>query len=388
MNRYWLRLFPEQPLRLDDETMIPAGVLRGAIAAAALTSCVPGHEHDLGPCSAGCRYWSLFGEGATLRIGPAYAGAGDETQPFLATARTCSLMPGFTVTGGHGVFDVAIRQWVFEQACGDPQRLLAPYTLRCPVCDAPLMPCEGLATRQGEREYAAVGEIATTITVSHAAQGWVRRQIVDRYEASAKLISRGLYYTAQIDIPDRLDGLFREVITGGSWIGGRRSRGMGAVRTELVPYVAREPSLDERIARFNRAVRTEHRFYAAMAATHISDDEGESYFTLDLHSPALPAYESAPSIVPALAALPGVIPMRQWVSSYTVGGWHSAAGLPRRTQIGITGVILYKVPPEANRANIAEVLAFLEAEGVGTGRERGFGSVTICDPFHLMVDPL
>ncbi|MCC7446703.1 MAG: hypothetical protein IT324_04765 [Anaerolineae bacterium] len=388
MTRYWLRLHPEQPLRLANAATIPASTLRGAIAAVALSACAPGHEHDLGPCSAGCRYWSLFGEGATLRIGPAYAGAGDETQPFLATARTCSQSSGFTAAGGHGVFDVAIRQWVFEQTCRDPQRLLAPFTLRCPACDAPLIPCEGLATRLGEREYETVGDAATPITLSHAIQGRVRPFITERYAVSAQLINRGMYYTARVDVPERLDGLLRDVIAGGLWIGGRRSRGMGAVRTELVPYTVHEPPLVERIAHFNRAVRTEHRFYMAMDVAHLADDEGESYFTLDLHSPSLPAYESTPSIVPALAALPGVIPIRQWLSSQTVEGWHSAAGLPRRTAIGTTGVILYKVPPEANRANIAEVLAFLEVEGVGTGRERGFGSVTICDPFHLLVDLL
>jgi len=388
MSRYWLRLHPEQPLRLDDETTIPVYTLRGAIAAMALSGCVPGHEHDLGPCSAGCRYWSLFGEGATVRISPAYAGASDETQPFLTTARTCRLTPGFTVTGGHGVFDVAIRQWVFEQACRDPQRLLAPFLLHCPVCDAPLMPCEGLVTWQGEREYETVGDVAAQITISHAVQDRVRATVTERYAVAAKVINRGMYYAARVDVPDRLDSLFRDVIASGLWIGGRRSRGMGAVRAELVPYAAHEPPLDERIARLNRAIRTERRFYAAMDAVYVSDDEGESYFTLDLHSPALPAYESAPSIIPTLATLPGVIPVRQWLSSQTVGGWHAAAGLPRRTAIGTTGVILYKVPPEANRANVAEVLAFLEAEGVGTGRERGFGSVTVCDPFHLLVDPL
>src|SRR5215467_12274889 len=113
MKHYWLRLFPEQPLHLDDEYVISAGAVRGALAAILLSTCVAGHQHDTGPCSSGCRYWSLFGEGVQPRIGPAFAGSGDETQPFLQTSRTCQAYPGFKATGGHGVFDIALRTWVF-----------------------------------------------------------------------------------------------------------------------------------------------------------------------------------------------------------------------------------------------------------------------------------
>src|SRR5260221_7795438 len=154
MKRYLLRLIPEHPLRLADETTIPAAALRGALADVLLATCVPGHEHDTGPCGAHCRYWTLFGEGISLRFGPAYLGTGDDTTPLLLTARTCSRAPGFKTADGHGVFDIAIRQSIFEQAVVNPQQLLAPFSLRCPVCNAPLISYTGLVTRQSEREYA------------------------------------------------------------------------------------------------------------------------------------------------------------------------------------------------------------------------------------------
>src|SRR5438105_57663 len=105
MTRYLLRLIPEQPLCVDDTSMIPAQAVRGAIADVLMATCVPGHEHDTGPCGAQCRYWSVFGEGIRLQVGAAYAGSGDETAPTLATARTCSSVPGFKNIGAHGVFD-------------------------------------------------------------------------------------------------------------------------------------------------------------------------------------------------------------------------------------------------------------------------------------------
>ncbi len=389
MKRYWLRLFPEQPLCLSDDTIIPAPALRGAIAAIALSGCVRGHEHDTGPCSATCRYWSLFGEGANVRVGPAYAGSGDETQPLLATARTCRTYPGLKVAGGHGVFDIAIRQWVFEQVCTEPQRLLAPFSLRCPTCDSALEPCEGLVTRHGERELTMIKDIAEPVETTHVAIGRVRKQVIERYRVTGKLISRGIYYVAKVDVPDRLDSLLHEVVTGGLRIGGKRSRGMGAMRTELVPRSEENTlSLDERIARLNRAIRAEHRYYAAMDPALPVAGEGEWYFTLDLYSPALSTYDAGPSMLLRLPALPLVTPVRHWLASRPIGGWHTAAGLPRRTQPGVAGVILYRVPPETNRSRVEEALSFLETEGVGTGRERGYGTVTICDPFHLFVEPL
>ncbi len=387
MKRYWLRLVPEQPVQLRDERVIPAAALRGAIASILLSTCVPGHEHDAGPCSADCRYWSFFGERAASRISAAYAGTGDQTRPFLATARTCRHAPGFKVAGGHGVFDVAIRQWMFEEACGEPGRLLVPFSLRCPVCDAALMPCEGTFTQHGERDLTWVEDIAAPATMVHTSLGRTRKQIDERYPTSGRVINRGIYFTARIDVPERLDSLLHEAVADGLWIGGRRTRGMGAMRVELAPCPPDAP-LEDRIARFNRAVRAERRFYAAMDPSAAPADEGEWYFTLDMADPVLPAYDAAPSIRPTPLTLPAVKAVRQWLSAEAVGGWHQAAGLPRRTQVGARGVVLYRVPAEVNRTAVEELLNFIESEGMGTGRERGYNAVTICDPFHLNVDPL
>ncbi len=388
MKQYWLRLFPEQPLSLEDERIIPAAALRGAIAANLLGGCVKGHEHDTGPCSADCRYWSLFGEGANVRIGPAYAGSGDQTEPLLATVRTCGKAPGFKTAGGHGVFDVAIRQWVFERVCAEPQRLFAPFSLRCPTCEAALEPYEEMVTRQGEREFAVVKDVATPVQITYAALNRTRKRVVGRYPAAGKLVNRGLYYVAKVDTPERLDSLLREAMADGLRIGGRRSRGMGAVGAELAERQTDQPGLAERISRFNRAIRAEQRFYAATGTASLARDEGEWYFTLDARSPLLGAYESGPSIIPVLSTLPSVIPIRQWLATEPVGGWHAAEGLPRRTQLGATGVILYRVPSETKHADVEELLAFAETAGLGAGRELGHGAITICDPFHLFMDPL
>ncbi len=392
MKRYLLRLMPEQPLRLADETTIPAAALRGALADVLLATCVPGHEHDTGPCGAHCRYWTLFGEGISLRFGPAYLGTGDDTTPLLLTARTCSRAPGFKTADGHGVFDIAIRQSIFEQAVVNPQQLLAPFSLRCPVCSSTLISYTGLVTRQSEREYAKVEAVSATITEAQASFGRVRRQVVAPHNPSATLIARSHYYVARLELPEGLEPTFKQAISAGLWLGAGRMRGFGAVRAELVHDTLSWPTLTERLKGFNRAMRAERRYYAAMNPVGLpatgSLDDGEWYFTLDLSSPAIANYVKHPSMIPALAQLPGIVPIRSWLSSGVEGGWHAAAGLPRPTRLGVTGVVLYRVPAENNRAAVDEVLTFLDTEGIGVGRERGNGAVTVCDPFHLLMEPL
>ena len=177
----------------------------------------------------------------------------------------------------------------------------------------------------------------------------------------------------------RRPATFRQAISAGLWIGAGRMRGCGAVRAELVADTLARLTLSERLKGFNRAVRAERRYYAAMTPVGLpspgSLDDGEWYFTLDMS-------------VPALAELPAIVPIRSWLSTEVEGGWHSATGLPRRTGLAVRGVALYRVPAENNRAAVDEVLAFLDTEGIGVGRERGYGAVTVCDPFHLAVEPL
>ncbi|HVO41203.1 MAG TPA: hypothetical protein VMT34_01210, partial [Aggregatilineales bacterium] len=245
MNRYHLRLFPDQPLALEDIRTIPAAVLRGAIASVAASGCVPGHSHDTGPCQADCRYWSLFGAEAPWRVGAAYAGTDDESGPFPATARTCAVFPGFTSHGGHGVFDVAIRAWLFEGST--PDRLFAPpYSGRCPVCRALLRPPDGLLIRHAEDDFTSTGEIAATIRTTHTTLSRARRRIIGTHTAEGKLVGRGIYFSARLEVAEALDGLLRNTIRAGLWIGARRSRGMGAVRVELAEIAEEEPSLNDR----------------------------------------------------------------------------------------------------------------------------------------------
>src|SRR5262249_42141382 len=163
-------------------------------------------------------------------------------------------------------------QWIFERISDDPARILAPFSLRCPTCGAALNACEGLIAQLGEREFATVtDEIARPVTTHHASMGRARKQIVGQHTQTGKPVNRSIDYAARRDLPDRLDGAFREAISGGLWIGGRRSRGMGAMRAELVPRSTDESPLDERIARFNRFVRAEYRYYAAMGVQPMED---------------------------------------------------------------------------------------------------------------------
>ena len=80
----------------------------------------------------------------------------------------------------------------------------------------------------------------------------------------------------------------------------------------------------------------------------------------------------------------------QWVRAFThheiIGGWLMGAGLPRSTELSTVmgSVFLYQVRGIA-QDELLDHLADLEQRGVGRERERGFGQVQVCSPFHLEV---
>lgn len=395
MNYYWLRLYPEQPLHLDNPMLIPGRAIRGAAAAVTLRGCAPGDLHEGGACSPNCAYWPLFG--ATrhpIRFGAAYyASSGDESAPFPTTAQTCSALPGFTASGQHGVVDVAIRQWSFEQTFASLAQLYAPFETRCAVCDAALQPCAGLLIRHGERQFAAQSDVIQPISTEHRPMSRVNRARRDApglelFTQHGTLPARSACYVARLNVPEALDQALRAVLDEGLILGGRRTRGMGAVRAELVARPDPALTLHDRIAAFNRALRTEGRFYVAMGSYPLLSDEGYLYLTLDFNEGVLRNYTRQPSLLSDIKALRNATLLRQWLRPQVVGGRNTASGLPTRTQLAFAGVLLCRIPPEEDRTALEQALSYLEHNGIGLERERGYGSLTVCDPFHLEMEPL
>jgi len=391
MITYWLRLWPQQPIILDDPRLIPGRTLRGALTAVARRGCDPASTHDRGSCSATCTYWPLFGTetpGATIRVGDAIATRTDDLWPIPTSARTCRVAPGFSPEG-HGVSDTAIRAWVFEQAIAHPDQLLAPFTACCAQCGAdrigwPSAP--GYLIHRANAQWTAVDVPIHPVETAH------RSAVAETFTQAGITLAEGAYYAASIDVPEALDTLLRATIREGLLIGGRRTRGAGLVRAELIARPTPETTIRARIQEFNRAIRAEQRFYTLMqgrggqTGTLAADlDEGAWLFTLDVIDALLPVGQFNPlANIPGMAAVPVV---RRWTHAQDHDGYRTASAQRAGTRSTISGTWLYRVSPEADRMATEGTLAYLESHGVGLEAARGGGAVTVCHPFHLVAEP-
>ncbi len=396
MRTYWLRLYPQQPLQLDDPSVIPARAVRGALSAVLQRDCILGAIHDSGPCNPDCTFWPVFGTtapGATIRVGNAYATRQDAIGPFPASARTCGLVPGFRDQGGHGVSDVAIRAWVFERAAiADPGRLLMPFEELCAQCGAELIACTNRLVRTGEREWRTADAVTALTQTTHRSARSIDAALFTRRGVSLSGSSGMAYYVARIDVPDSLDSLVREALTGGLIVGGGRTHGMGLVRAELVPRPDPTLTTHTRIAAFNQALRAELRFYTVMAS-NVPDntgqmlDDGAWYFTLDV-TDMQPSTDRQPDPLAEIKPLRAVQTVRRWISVYPQDGRNTATGKRSGTRQLLSGTFVCHASPDADRAALEQALAYLETHGIGIGSERGYGNVIVCDPFHLESEPL
>jgi hypothetical protein len=383
MKYFTLRLTPTQPLHIDDPAGVPGRAVRGMLAAAALRTCAPGADHEKGACGASCLYWPLFNPKSGLRIGQGCATTEDDIYPYLATAATCAAFPGFRAAERHGVQDVLIRTWIYEE---NPHTY-APYTPRCPTCAAPLIGLTGQYSRVGDRQFAAIETQADPVETAHRPINRRRGQGLDTFTQTGWTLPPNTYYAARIACPDALETPLRTLLFRDLFIGGGRTRGMGAVRAELIARNDPAATLRARIAEFNKAVRAERRFYAAMSGVELEDD-GTWFFTLDFPDGAIldPIHLNNP--LAGLRAMRGVRISREWRTASTHGGRNVAAGVRARTVQTVRGTIVCSVPPEENRTQVEGALGYLEANGIGLERERGYGAVIVCDPLHLEVEPL
>ena len=72
------------------------------------------------------------------------------------------------------------------------------------------------------------------------------------------------------------------------------------------------------------------------------------------------------------------------VGQEVVSGWNAAQGLPKPDihALGRGGVMAF-CAPNYLESELVEELRRLESDGVGEHLAKGFGQLTVCDPFHL-----
>lgn len=386
----------------DTRDYLPGAALRGALAQVLLDACGQREhleDHQACPARKDCDFYTIFRAEPFPIFENCYPSVtGGMSYPLPLTARTCKYYAGFEEEDSgrarHGAGDIVVRQLVFEEMLDSSEVHPLPllYEPRCPVCRRAIKPYRGFYGEGGPKYY------RVNVPLSRTSRTAINR--------SRGVAEDGMLYSLQVMEPqtkqkpfslrgsvvldeDRmalLEGALEKVHR----VGSGRSRGLGKIRIQTlgydsVPWV----SLDRRVTSFNDEVGKERAFY--YKAKGLQPPRDASWlFTIDLLSDALLIAQGLPA-----ARLPPeqlnlghdkISLIRSFARHRTVGGWAAGAGLPRTTELATVmgSVFVYRV----EGADLEELLPSLEElkrRGVGRERERGFGQVQICSPFHLEV---
>lgn len=408
-----ITVYLQGPLLLGDESgvgnyeqtlgYIPGSVLRGALATHILHADEPAFQRVFVAAERPPRFGNAY---------PAWPEVW--AYPFPATARTCKQYHGYATDKheGHGVFDILVEQTLYE-LISDPQfphresllpalgtrwvELANGYEPRCPYeqdekCGEQVKPATGYyVLRSGGPGPSPKPLISRATHVGiNRARGVAEDNLLftlETIESTANLQFRGqlIYDDAYEDDLEQLIGLRGQVNT--FRIGRGRSRGMGLTKIQIdvppsVPGEKIKDHLDLLQREFRKAVQ-EH--YAQVGGLDFTPGY---FFSLTLRAPAvLASSDGLSSLWPDLSQtkLAAAWPLRAWARTTVVGGWDAAAGLPRRTRQAVEAgaVYLYYAPETGiSRAALVQALEKLELEGIGAQRERGYGQLTVCAPFH------
>ena len=228
------------------------------------------------------------------------------------------------------------------------------------------MACKGLLLRRGVRDYSIADDLTQSDATEHRPISRARRRAEELFRQPGVQLPRSAYYAARLDVPEALNDTLRALLSDGLIVGGRRTRGMGAVRAELVPRTDPALTLRERIGTFNRALRAEQRFYTVMTGDPLDSDEGHWHFTIDFKIQVAYAKQSAP--LADIRGLRNVMILRQWLNPTVSGGRNLITGMPISTGLMLIGTALCRVPPDEDRTALEQALSYLETHGVGLDR--------------------
>lgn len=423
-TRLLFRISPRSPLVLgnrsgtgnfqESEDEIPGSVLRGMVAEKLLEACLTQNgldNHADCPDPDTCPFWQLFGSEEPYFRTAYPGGITGPVWPIPLTSRTCKTHGGWPTgqeKAGHGVFDVLLAEFAYglvtdpsypfraelQPELGETWSSLwepsyfQPHT-RCPKCGSSLKP----VTQHSLSYYAWAGEpqaarVMRKRRMVHVGINRARSVAEDALlftQESLQAERTDHFFYTEVSVPTAKAAALQAVLSGTFYIGRGRSKGQGEIVVEA--YASDTfPSLERRVKDFQLAAADLLNTYRQDARVHT--EWPGTLFSLTLRTPTiLEAGADTANPNSALFGLPAEIRLLQsWVKTELAGGWNSAVGLPRRTQQAISagGVFLFFAPESLAEADLMAALAAAEQNGIGDQRERGYGQVTACAPFHTM----
>lgn len=423
--RQLIRLTPQSPLLLGNQSgignfqetddSITGSALRGAVAGPLLAQCTQENyldDHAHCPDRDACPFWQLFGADEP-RFGHAYPGKFGPVWPFPLTARSCKRYPGWPTgdqkKSSHGIVDTLfadlayglVSDPIFPQRAalqpdlGDgwssawqPELRRAHDVCRHEGCGEPLKPMPGYyAWNKSPQPAGTFRRSRATHVGINRARGVAQDELLFTQESLVQP-DKAFVFFAEVDVPAEKKQALNEVLLGTHYVGRGRSRGLGEVVVSLEVDSA-YPSLAQRLLDFTVTASAALKPYQ-QKDPQVKTDLAGQLFSLTLRTPAILHEGGRPLRVPEphhLGLPDGVLTLRGWARTEVVGGWDNAANLPRRTQMAARAgsVFLYFAPPSVDKQQLTEALARLESNGIGEELARGYGRVTVCAPFHVLM---
>lgn len=401
MREHFVSLTPERPLHVgtlkprgdyrDTRDYLPGSALRGALAEWLK---VQGQESRIVSTVKRVRFGNLFPSPAESIW----------ALPFPMTALECKLHGGFRhiprgskEKPGHGIRDSLLLALAYTELERQGARFPVPLLLRCThtVSDEEGRRCGGRMERVSGF-YAALPEGWQTVQVEKALQTKVA---LSRHRRAAQegMLYRviglrptkcfvGRLWTEDETILEELERAAEHV-----GVGALTTRGFGTARLrEVEPRV--EP-LEERLHRFNEKLREVWEELADLARSMggpVPDGPSGTYFSVDLLAPAvLRDPQGLPTLKLSLPFNGKVLNPVFWATQPAfVGGFSTAWGLPKPTQLGAAMGSVYVFRVDATPEGLLPFLEELEARGVGLRTDEGLGEILVCHPFHREVMPV
>jgi len=380
---------------------VPGSALRGALAAHLLGGPWATHKaHHYDPGCAFCRVF-LGPEAAIFTHALPARDSEDEVQVLPATAVSCKRTRGFR-PGGHGVFDTLIERLCLETLA--PAGLV--YNPVCPVCQSRVEAFRGFYVRHSHGEHATHyhtrtvdQRLLTRVAINRprmvAEEGllfspYVISEMVeqDRHGSQEEPHYQPTVFVGNIwGLPKDFDAQWFERLKG---IGASASRGLGHVRVQAGTLGTADhdgPSVQERATALDEAIATVWGYVQRFAGNDRAKDG--FYFTLSLRSDAvLHTPAGLPTMIydaPMLAAVTGIKAtlVRSYASYGYGGGWNSAWGMPKPSQVLARAGSVYVFWTDGLTPADYDALAKLEWQGIGELTPEGYGQVRVSDVFHL-----
>jgi len=311
--------------------------------------------------------------------------------PLPATAFSCKAESGFKAQGKHGVYDGLI-----DRLCCEELGIKAPYL---PCCDDPSHETQGERVEAyggfhlGEKSLATPLHLTTRVAINR------RRKVAEpNLLYSPLVISESspdrapTAFSASLVFEEKDRGIVESRLNQLTHVGSGSARGFGRVDVTTEPIATDD--LSNRLAAFNQWVSRRWRLWAQAECDRTpqhTPDNGAFFAVLLLADAVLRLDGWTPTVrlEPRMlgAGLEDTTLLRCYATAEYRGGWNTAWGLPKDTDLAarMSSVYVYHAPRRADDESLANALRDLEVRGVGDRSKEGFGQVRVCDEFHIQI---